>query len=783
MSSIPNWFSEDEIKALPDFWAVYLSNFDALSASGMEAVKAEPSLAALVAMMTPEQIAANQKQGLENIQKLVAGDWSPYIANLQLQAVMYAQLGITFTTWYRLIRVVSRDITPMVVRAYASEPERLGRVMVAMQSFFDWALATLGEIYLSTKQAALEKSEARVRRFVEAGLLGVVDLDAQGRIIEANAVFTSMLKRTAPLAGVEWSSLTAPEFKAAAAIALTELESTGVARLHEKAMLRDDGSRVPVLVGAARLDTERRVAFVLDISSQKQAEALKVHSLQLESENRRIQEANRLKSEFLANMSHELRTPLNAIIGFAELLHDGQVPREAPQFKEFLGDILTSGRHLLQLINDVLDLSKVEAGRVEFHPEPVDPRTLINEVVGILRTIAANKRVRVSVEVDPALMSVFVDPGRLKQVLYNFVSNALKFSKDGGRVTIRAKPDGENFFKLEVEDTGIGIATADIGKLFREFQQLDAGAAKKAGGTGLGLALTRRLCEAQGGMVGVTSMLGTGSTFFAVLPRRGDGQAIPLPRRHGESRGAPRVLVIEDDPRDQALVVKTLVDAGYQVETAASAAQAVARCAERTFDAITLDLLLPDATGLEVLGAIRAGERNREVPVIVITIVTTQGAAAGFVVHDMLAKPLEDGALLKSLQRARVGPERRVLVVDDDASSARLMRAALEQLGYPSVIALTGAEGLALAKEKPPSAVVLDLLMPVMDGFEFLDQFRSVPGCEQSPVIVWTAKDLTPSDRRWLEVSVQGVLQKGKNAGGAVLDALRDFIPVLQRSA
>ncbi|MBL8912040.1 MAG: response regulator [Archangium sp.] len=780
MTPIPAWFSKEEAAGLADFWAVYLEHYDALTVSGMDAVRAEPTLAPLVAAMTPEQIAANSRDGLERIKKLIAGDWTEYIHTAQVQGVMYAQLGISFTTWYRLVRVVSRDITPLLVKTYSNEPTRLAGALVAMQSFFDWALAMLGEVYLSTKQAALEKSERRVRRFVEAGLLGVVELDEKNVITEANDVFLGMVRQTRDVVGkLQWGALTAPEFATIAAMAQQELERTGIARLHEKEFVRGDGSRIPVLVAAATLDEGRRVAFALDITPQKQAETLKVRSLQLESENRRIQEANRLKSEFLANMSHELRTPLNAIIGFAELLHDGQVPHDAPQFKEFLSDILTSGRHLLQLINDVLDLSKVEAGKTEFHPEPVDPRTLINEVVAILRTPAANKRIRVSIDVDPALISVFVDPGRLKQVLYNFVSNALKFTPENGRISIRARPEGDAQFKLEVEDTGIGIAATDLGKLFREFQQLDAGAAKKHQGTGLGLALTRRLAEAQGGSVAVSSVPGTGSVFSATLPRRAGGESRPKPKRITEPSVAPVVLVIEDDARDQALIVKTLSEAGYQCETASSAAQAIARSAERSFDAITLDLLLPDATGLEVLGAIRAGERNRNVPVIVITVVTTGGAAAGFAVHDMLAKPLEDGALLASLQRASVKPERggRVLVVDDDASSARLMRAALEQLGYEVVTALNGDSGLKAAKEKPPRAVILDLLMPVMDGFEFLDQFRNVLGCQQVPVVVWTAKDLTPSDRRWLEVSVQGVLQKGKDAGGAVLEALTTFLP------
>jgi PAS domain S-box-containing protein len=229
--------------------------------------------------------------------------------------------------------------------------------------------------------------------------------------------------------------------------------------------------------------------------------------------------ATRAKSEFLANMSHELRTPLNAIIGFTELIHDDKVGPASDEQKEFLGDILVSSRHLLQLINDVLDLAKVESGSLEFHPEPVDLARLTDEVRDVLRGLATRKQIRLETAVDPAIGSVILDPAKLKQVLYNYASNAIKFTPEGGRVALRAAPEGADAVRLEVEDTGIGIRPEDLGRLFVEFQQLDAGPAKRHEGTGLGLALTKRLVEAQGGRVGVRSIPGQGSVFYAVFPR------------------------------------------------------------------------------------------------------------------------------------------------------------------------------------------------------------------------------------------------------------------------
>ena len=393
---------------------------------------------------------------------------------------------------------------------------------------------------------------------------------------------------------------------------------------------------------------------IVDLRERLRAEEIRRRSVDLEIQNRRIQEANRLKSEFLANMSHELRTPLNAIIGFAELLHDGQVDPGSPTHKEFLGDILSSGRHLLQLINDILDLAKVEAGKLEFRPEPVEIPRLVGEVVAILRTTAAHKQIRLDTQVDPSVATLTIDPARLKQVAYNYLSNALKFTPAGGSVTLRIKPNGPDQFRLEVEDTGIGIPPADLGRLFVEFQQLEAGAAKRHQGTGLGLALTRRLVEAQGGSVGVKSAVGAGSTFHACLPRHALATArTQTPILFAPIRdGARTVLIVEDDARDQVQLVAALESAGYAVELAANGSEAIARWRSRPYDAATIDLLLPDMSGLELLSALRGEANNRTTPIIVITVVPDARLVAGFTVHDVLHKPLDRERLLASLARA-----------------------------------------------------------------------------------------------------------------------------------
>ena len=501
----------------------------------------------------------------------------------------------------------------------------------------------------------------------------------------------------------------------------------------------------------------------------------------LEQQNEALQAASRLKSEFLANMSHELRTPLNGIIGFSELMHDGKLGDVSEDQREYLGYILSSARHLLELINDVLDLSKVEAGKMEFRPETLRLPEVVASVLDSLRPLAAEKTIDVRTSCD-GVDEVVLDEAKLKQVLFNFLSNALKFTPEGGRVSVLAQAEGDGLFRLAVKDTGIGISPEDVERLFVEFQQLDSASDKRYPGTGLGLALTKRIVESQGGHVGVTSVVGEGSTFYAVLPLRMRGTA-----RHAadavpalEPRaGASRVLVVEDEDSDRGWLIQTLAKAGYEVEAATSGAEAIERSRSERFDAITLDLLLPDMHGWEVLRSIRSEALNTDVPIIVVTVLADKTAAAGFAIHDFLPKPVKSEDLLAALQRAGVAAEssRPVLVVDDDPIALKLMETTLAQLGFASRCLVDPEQGLRAATETHPAAIVLDLLMPGIDGFEFLDRFRRSPAGRATPVLVWTNKDLLVEEQERLRSSAQAVVSKAGGGTRPLLEALETLLP------
>ena len=428
--------------------------------------------------------------------------------------------------------------------------------------------------------------------------------------------------------------------------------------------VRKNGERFPASVSVTLRRDANNVAigYLLiskDCTEEKALEEqLCKTNVELVEQSRRVQDATRLKSEFLANMSHELRTPLNGIIGFAEIMHDGRVGPISPEHKEYLGDILTSSEHLLQLINDVLDLSKVEAGKMEFNPAPVDPAVMAREVSEIVRTLAAQKRIHLRIETDAALGCIMADVRSLKQILYNYISNAIKFTPDEGKVVVRVKAESNDNFRIEVEDSGVGIRAEDIERLFVEFQQLDGSAGKKYPGTGLGLALTKRMVEAQGGRVGVHSTSGVGSIFYAVLPRIAEAvDEIEEKESHSTtSHRSPLILVIEDDAKDRAGIAGELSEAGYEAETVATGAEALVRCREKRFDAITMDMMLPDMSGRAVLGKIRERGLNLETPVIVVTVLAHKGITVGFKVSHILSKPMAKGELLEALRSYGVEP-------------------------------------------------------------------------------------------------------------------------------
>jgi DNA-binding response OmpR family regulator len=435
------------------------------------------------------------------------------------------------------------------------------------------------------------------------------------------------------------------------------------------------------------------------------------------------------------------------------------------------------------LINDVLDLSKVEAGKLEFRPEPVDLAILVDDVMGTMRPAADARHIQTTVAVEPDARDAVLDAARLKQILYNYISNAIKFTPEGGRIAVRVRAGADDIVRLEVEDTGIGIAAGDQHRLFVEFQQLDHGAAKQHGGTGLGLALTKRLVERQGGRVGVESEPGTGSLFFAELPRR--QAAAPfrtLTTAQGSPDSGPTILVIEDDAADRRQLIEILSAAGYHVLAVERGTDALELCATHRVDAVTLDLLLPDQSGLDLLQQIRRHSANPDVPVVVVTVITESHVMAGHVVADVLQKPITGEALLGSLRRAGVAAPggERVLVVDDDESARRLAAVTLEQAGYRVEVHADPRRGLQAARARPPAAIVLDLLMPDIDGFQFLHQLRDDEATRATPVIVWTVKDLSPEEADRLAGMVRRVVQKGMSAG-ELLRELEAVLPPVRR--
>ena len=494
-------------------------------------------------------------------------------------------------------------------------------------------------------------------------------------------------------------------------------------------------------------------------------------ALELERENRQIQEANRLKSQFLANMSHELRTPLTAIIGFADLLQMGAVAHDAPQHKVFLGHIGSSGRHLLRLINDVLDLSKVESGKFEFFAESFDLAVLVKEVRDVLQSEIERKHLRVVADIEPTLGNLVLD----------YLSNAIKFTPPSGLITVRARASGARHFRLEVEDTGAGIAAADLPRLFTAYQQLDAGLDKKTEGSGLGLALTRLLVMAQGGRVGVRSAPGVGSVFDLVLNRiHGTDDARSAEAEGRLARSINRRLLVIHDGRDAPpQLVPRLTAAGFRVDAAATGEQAVQRADQQEYDAITLGLLLPDQCGLEALQKIRHHGLSRESPVVGMMMRASAGTAVTFAIADVLSKPIRSGEVVSAMARFRLPgtSPTNVMDIDDDPLALALMRATLKAMGIDAVCMLDGRAALLELDRHRPDAIILDLVMPEFDGFAVLDALQQLPAWRDTPVYVWTSMLLSDADYSSLGRSARAILSKRGGSLDATLDALRSWRP------
>ncbi|MGP1674437.1 MAG: response regulator, partial [Candidatus Limnocylindrales bacterium] len=481
-----------------------------------------------------------------------------------------------------------------------------------------------------------------------------------------------------------------------------------------------------------------------------------------------LEAAGAAKSDFLASMSHELRTPLNAIIGFSALMaSQEEVDGTLPVPREWVEHIRSGGDHLLSLINDVLDLSRIEAGRLDLVKERVDLGRAITASVGGMRPLADRKGQHIEISGDPSL-AVEVDPGRLRQILYNLLSNAIKYTPEGGRIWVTTEQaDGEA--RIAVRDNGVGIAQDDRDRVFEEFSQV-GDTAQRVEGTGLGLSLTRRLVEAHGGRIDLVSELGAGSTFTVVFPEPGGANAgRPTPDGTLGTAGGDHpdyVLVIEDEPSSSRLLQTYLADAGYQVKLATDGERGLAMATAERPGAIVLDVLLPRMDGWEVLRRLKSDPGLRDVPVIIVTVVDERGVGLALGAVDYLVKPIDPDALLARLGRYRFTAKvkthsMRVIAIDDDPSALEVVAHTLEPLGFAVHQASSGQDGIRLAMQDPPDLVICDLVMPQMDGFEVIALLHDHPSTVDTPILVLTAHDLSAADKARLNGSVLGIAAKG----------------------
>ena len=532
------------------------------------------------------------------------------------------------------------------------------------------------------------------------------------------------------------------------------------------------------------------------------ADQLRARGEDIQLKNAELSKADRMKSEFLANMSHELRTPLNAVIGFSEILKDGMVGELSTEQTEYVTDIFVSGKHLLSLINDILDLSKVESGHSPLDLAPLEPEQLSSSGISVMREKAGTQSVRLRAVCAPDLGSVLVDPRKAKQIVYNLLANAVKFTPEGGHVTLTLSrvtaaqvrmaceqrharvfaPEAVDRFAaylmISVADTGIGIEQSDLERLFQPFVQIDSTLSRKYAGTGLGLMMVKRLAELHGGGVMVMSEPGQGSTFTVWLPWREptNEQMAAAPDVTGRAiivskpppappREAPRVLVVEDDPRSGTMIVNLLEAEGYAVELVRTAEEGLALTRQHLPAVIVLDIILPGVDGWNFLSQLKERAETRNVPVVIVSITDERRRGFALGASQVLTKPVDAEDLLAAVASVDLNGQRpgaRVLVVDDDPKAVTLVSKHLELAGFHPVGAYGGAEALDLARGERPALILLDLMMPTVSGFDVVRALRADPQTADIPVIVLTAKLLTQEDRSLLAGRVQQVLEKSE---------------------
>jgi len=745
------------------------------------------------------------------------------------------ELGTPITPGFEaLVFKASRGIEDIYELTYIRKDGSRFAAIVSVTALRDAQESIIGYLLIGTDNTARKQvEEARAlldqrlrdqqfytRSLIESNIDALMTTDPQGVISDVNQQMISLTGRTRDeLIGAPCRNFFTDPVRADAAIkrVLTENKVSD----YELTVRAQNGEKTVVSYNAATFhDRDRNLRGVFaaarDVTDRKRFERT------LQEKNVELEHASRMKSEFLATMSHELRTPLNAIIGFSEALKDGLMGQMSATQHEYIGDIFTSGQHLLSLINDILDLSKVEAGMMELELEDVDLHGLLSNSLTIVREKAAAQRIQLDLETAEDLGLLQLDMRKTKQIVYNLLSNAVKFSANRGRVTVRAQrvprgtvctlpgswpvhcfplPDSDyqEFIEISFSDSGIGISKQNMGKLFQPFSQIDSSLARKFEGTGLGLAMVKQLAELHGGTVAVASAEGEGARFVVWLPLRTSTQTtIAAPHRAVSRKADPSsppikasahdermALVVEDDDHAADLVRLLLEADGFTVLRAASAEEALLLAPQQPLRLITLDIQLPGMNGWDFLLRLRENDILARVPVVIIAgepeknVALTRGAAC------VLQKPVSRAELKACLIDLDLDPGRKrthtVLVVDDDPKAVELIAAFLPSPDYAVVRAYGGNEAIILAQRLQPDLILLDLMMPDVSGFDVAEALQGNPDTATIPILVVTAKQITALDLAALNRNpgrAIGIVEKaGFNRAQFVDQVRRMFLP------
>ncbi len=675
-----------------------------------------------------------------------------------------------------------RDGSSFPVEYHASPVARDGKAVGAVVTFVDATPRRRAEHGMRLRESAL--------RSIAQGVFITDPGRSDEPITYVNAAFEE-------LTGFSWQVvrgrkidfLAGPDTDPTALTRLQEALDEGKEQTVELYLYRSDGGAFWGTVSLAPVEDSAGhvthfVGVVTDVTARRKwEEELQRAKAEAEATQEQAEAANLAKSQFLANMSHELRTPLNAVIMYSELLQEEAEDRKIDGFIPDLDRIRAAGKHLLALINGVLDLSKIEAGKMELYLETFEVAQMVKDVAATVQPLVQKQSNRLELNFPPAAGTMHADLTKVRQVLFNLLSNASKFTEKG-TVTLDVKREDageQSSLIFRIADTGIGMTAEQIAILFQPFTQADASTTRKYGGTGLGLAISRRLSEMMGGEIKVESTPGAGSVFTLRLPTRVAKLLTSEEERAAEAVGGEpgqaTVLVIDDDPAVHELLARAVAAEGVRTVAAPDGVSGLHLAREVRPCMIFLDVLMPKMDGWAVLTALKADPRTADIPVIMLTIRSESDMGYMLGASEYLSKPIDRdqlGSLLK--KHVATTDSCGVLVVEDDEPTRQVIRRTLTKQGWTVAEAENGRVALEKVKQQPPALILLDLMMPEMDGFEFLDLLRRNEAWDSIPVVVLTAKDLTPRERAMLSGNVERVLQKGSSTRDALVREVRKVV-------